>query len=179
MSIRYPSGRNSHWAFSASVMVFQTHNLAALLSYAMTTRTETLCPAELSTSPSVCRRQHEDPQLPPWSRVMRACVISGVLLHLVHLWAAHLADCCLFCLLIDGRGPGHLRSTAVDSSEIESSSRSVTMSSLRSWLGRPTSKTSPLGGWGGYFMNFNRGRKCDCTWKWCRGGWGDETGAPL
>jgi len=38
--------------------------------------------------------------------------------------------------VIYGRGPGHLRSTAVDSSEIESSSRSVTMSSLRSWLGR-------------------------------------------
>lgn len=42
--------------------------------------------------------------------------------------------------VIDGRDPGHLRSTAVDSSEIESSSRSVTMSSLRSWLGRQPSK---------------------------------------
>lgn len=61
--------------------------------------------------------------------------------------------CLLFCFVswwwgpvIDGRGPGHLRSTAVDSSEIESSSRSVTMSSLRSWLGRQPSKPSKLGG---------------------------------
>lgn len=48
--------------------------------------------------------------------------------------------------VIDGRGPGHLRSTAVDSSEIESSSRSVTMSSLRSWLGRQPSKPQHWGG---------------------------------
>lgn len=68
--------------------------------------------------------------------------------------------------VIDGRGPGHLRSTAVDSSEIESSSRSVTMSSLRSWLGRQPSKPQH---WGD-FMNFNWGHKCECTWKLC---WGE------
>lgn len=48
--------------------------------------------------------------------------------------------------VIDGRDPGHLRSTAVDSSEIESSSRSVTMSSLLSWLGRKPNKPRALRG---------------------------------
>lgn len=65
--------------------------------------------------------------------------------------------------VIDGWGPGHLRSTAVDSSEIESSSWSVTMSSLRSWLGRQPSK--PQHCWD--FMNFNWGHKCECTRKLC------------
>lgn len=74
--------------------------------------------------------------------------------------------------VIDGRGPGHLRSTAVDSSEIESSSRSVTMSSLRSWLGRQPSKPQH---WGD-FMNFNWGHKCECTWKLC---WGEGKGTKV
>lgn len=70
--------------------------------------------------------------------------------------------------VIDGRDPGHLRSTAVDSFEIESSSRSVTMSSLRFWLGRRPSTPQH---WGD-FMNFNWGHKCECTWKLCWGGGG-------
>lgn len=68
--------------------------------------------------------------------------------------------------VIHGGSPGHLRSTAVDSSEIESSSRSVTMSSLRSWLGRQPSK--PLC-WGD-FMNSTWGHKYERTWKLCWGG---------
>lgn len=70
--------------------------------------------------------------------------------------------------MIDGRDPGHLRSTAVDSFEIESSSRSVTMSSLRFWLGRRPSTPQH---WGD-FMNFNWGHKCECTWKLFSGGGG-------
>lgn len=67
--------------------------------------------------------------------------------------------------VIHGGSPGHLRSTAVDSSEIKRSSRSVTMSSLRSWLGCQPSKP---GRWGG-FMNFNWGHKCEHEWKLHRG----------
>lgn len=72
--------------------------------------------------------------------------------------------------VIDGRDPGHLRSTAVDSFEIESSSRSVTMSSLRFWLGRQPSTPQR---WGD-FMNFNWGHKCERTWKLR---WGEGKGS--
>lgn len=126
--------------------VSASRNLAALLWCCTRTSTQTSRTAELLTFWTVRQRLHETPVL---------------ILKLSHVWMF----CCtrldsgpcvwltVICFVswwwrpvIDGRGPGHLRSTAVDSSEIESSSRSVTMSSLHSWLGRQPSKTPKTGG---------------------------------
>lgn len=59
-----------------------------------------------------------------------------------------------------------LRSTAVDRSEMESSSRSVTISSLGSWLGSPVLR----GVWGGATSWISRGTTNECTWKLSWGG---------
>lgn len=80
----------------------QTHKLAASLW--CSTRTSTKLHALLNFWPflTACQQLHETPRFLFWSWAVFLCLCLGVWLHLVWLWAVHLADCYLFCLLMMG-----------------------------------------------------------------------------